>query len=115
MTNYIPITTPTIKVDRCNKGTNYHKKPELLFSKLKHTHAHNPPPPPTHTHTDVDTCSDTHAHKTCCAHKAATLCNHAVRTANNVVYTKEKEKKKKKKKKKGGSHNEREGGSEKND
>ena len=26
MTNYIQITTPTIKVKRCNKGTNDHQK-----------------------------------------------------------------------------------------
>ena len=26
MTNYIPITTPTIKVNRCNKGTYCHQK-----------------------------------------------------------------------------------------
>ena len=26
MTNYIPITTPTIKVNRFNKGINYHQK-----------------------------------------------------------------------------------------
>ena len=26
MTNFIPITTPTIKVNKCNKGTYYHEK-----------------------------------------------------------------------------------------
>ena len=40
MTNYIPITTPTTKVNRCNKGTKLPSQTELLFSKFKHTHTH---------------------------------------------------------------------------
>ena len=83
MTNCIPITTPTIKVNRCNKGTNYHQKQNYCSASLKHTHTthayvractpcnqilkhtthiHTHKHTHTHTHSHARTHTHTHAH-----------------------------------------------------
>ena len=81
MTNYTAITTPTNKqankkINRCNKGTNYHQKHNYSSASythihthtyahtpcnqiLKHTHACTHTRARTLTHTDVHTFSDT--------------------------------------------------------
>ena len=112
MTDYIPITTPTIKMNRCSKGTDYYQKQKFCSASFFNTHTHTDTHTQTHLHTHTHTHTYTHIHcnqilkhTRACTHThthihthththtqtfdhtcSATRCNHALQTANNVVY-----------------------------